>query len=82
MAGAASARPQFEVMLPTLEANLLAAKANLKLAEEDGDTAAIEDWRLTVHVHKCAVALNQANLQVLARMMVRCEEELAALSAT
>jgi len=79
MMAAGQALPPFEAHLPILEGNLKAARANLALAEQEGDTALIEDWRLTVACHKCAVALNLANQQVLNRTLVRGTEELAAL---
>lgn len=69
----------FEKHLPVLQGNLLAAKQQLADATERGDTAEIEDWRLTVHLHKCAVAFNQANIQVCRRAAVRAQEKLGAL---
>ena len=77
MAGAAGMLPQFTSAIDVLSANLAAARANLTLAEEEGDTAMIEDWRLTVKVHKCAVELNLGNQAVLNRAQVRLEHELA-----
>lgn len=81
MTAAAQQLPPLVQFLPILENNLSAARANLTLAEEGGDTDEIEDWRLTVHAHKCAVALNLANQACLNRAQVMAQKQLEAMPA-